>query len=519
MKKRPSDYLEQLVLSMSRQEIRYFRIECKRQGEKAQYEHLFEAILKAGNSYDEKQARAGLAVRQLIPESNFPMAKQYLEKALLRALRHYSEDHTIDNKIQRLFEEGKLLTDRRLYQAGIKKFEKACKLAMDYERFAILTDILERLIVDEVRYFHHSEGPEEYLMERYREKNRAMVLLQRQSEYQQLLHQAFLLLQTKSKNQGDEAYAEQLDKLSQHPLLMDTSRATTFHAQLYLYHAKSIVASLMNKDPHESLGYFRRIMELWSDYPLMKGYRPEMNIIYTGNYLTKAFECQDYQHFKQYITEVEGLNPRSVHDKMVQKRIVYLYKLVYYLNSLQLEAGMHLAEEVEATIDALWAENSTFGVRNDMLMFYNMALIYFFAEQFDEALRLVKKIMDKYRQSPVRPDIRLFMWVFRQALYFELGEFDVLANTQPYAENKLKNNERFTAFEEKMISHFRELGKNPPDRKELVALFQAFLQDLEAFGTKYHHIVGKKELIIWAKSRISGQSMAEVFKDIMQPLS
>ena len=511
-KKKARGPLLQLVQSLSKQEVRYFKLLAGLQGGSKQYEHLFEAMAKAGDGYNEKQARARLHSAGLVPEKNFPVVKFYLEQSLLRALRLFEEGHSNDSKIHRLFEEGKLLLARRITDAGLKKLQQARKLARDFERFAKLTEILDHLLSYEGRSLHHGLKAIDYMDELYAEKHWAIEQLKIESHYHQLLHRAYVLLKTQNKNRGDKHYENQLKQLSLHPALADTSQATSFFSQLFLYHTKSLICSIENVHPEDALEYYRKIMKLWADYPIFKKDKPEHYNVYLSNYLGKARENRDYRGVEPILQEMENQKPRTLNEQIVQTRNLLYNKFLFYMNTGRSEEALLLTNEIEAKVEELKSRNTGFGDNWEIIFFYNIAILFFHTERFNEALRMIQKILDEYRNSPDRRDIHFFCWVLRQVIYYELGLEDKLENIQYYAEKKLDENARLFEFEEMVFFHLSKLLKISPGSNPK-KLFSKFLEDLENKNERYQLIVGREEILIWIKSKLTGRKMTEIVEE------
>lgn len=125
-----SDFIHDLIISLSQTEKRYFKLYSGFSSEKDNkaYMILFELIEKQ-KSYDEEKIKKTYGIK------HFAQKKKHLIEKIQESLRHYHQKDNYNNEIDNYIQEGKLLIKRSFYKQAFKALKRAESKAKDAELF------------------------------------------------------------------------------------------------------------------------------------------------------------------------------------------------------------------------------------------------------------------------------------------------------------------------------------------------------------------------------------------------
>jgi hypothetical protein len=129
------DHLYELIQSLDKSEKRYFKIYFTNEAKEQKYLKLYDAIEKA-KEYDEKKIK--LQLKDAYIQKHFAETKYYLYQLILKVLKHYRTENSVDNLLLEKIQNIEVLIQKALWEQAISELQKAKKMAYDYERFEFL---------------------------------------------------------------------------------------------------------------------------------------------------------------------------------------------------------------------------------------------------------------------------------------------------------------------------------------------------------------------------------------------
>ena len=129
------DYLYELVQSLDKSEKRYFNVYFSSNKKESKHLILFKAIEKA-TEYDENKLKA--SIEDTYIQKHYAETKYYLYQQILKVLKDYRADNSIDNILLDKIQNIEILIQKALFEQAINELNKAKKMAYDYERFEFL---------------------------------------------------------------------------------------------------------------------------------------------------------------------------------------------------------------------------------------------------------------------------------------------------------------------------------------------------------------------------------------------
>ena len=127
----PIDVLHPLVQSLTKSEKRYFRLTVSmQQGEKG-YLRLFDCLDRHELFTDELK----LELKTAFPGTTLEPARKHLYRVLMKSLRQFESDKSVEEKLMNLIQDSLILFNRGLISVSFEQLEKAKSLALEYEKF------------------------------------------------------------------------------------------------------------------------------------------------------------------------------------------------------------------------------------------------------------------------------------------------------------------------------------------------------------------------------------------------
>jgi len=138
--KKPKEDLFELIQSLTPSEKRYFKVNSPHGSERKNYMKIFEEINKY-ETYDEERLRKKFKGEKVL--RNLAKEKQYLYKAILRSIRLFRLETSVDAQVRELILNAHFLQERGLYDQAKQHLTKAKELAKKYEKFPAILEILD----------------------------------------------------------------------------------------------------------------------------------------------------------------------------------------------------------------------------------------------------------------------------------------------------------------------------------------------------------------------------------------
>ncbi|MCB9296725.1 MAG: hypothetical protein H6559_26950 [Lewinellaceae bacterium] len=513
-----NDYLWRLVHLMDKSEARHFRLSArihngKKDGGKKKYEYLYDEIksVELAKNYDEDTIREKLDKEKKVPKGSFAVTKSYLADNLLRALRHLNENGSAEGKMRVLLDEAQLLFDRGILYKSARQLAKAKKLARKYQCFPLLAEILRMEVKQQMSILSQLEKPFQSLSRLYEEQEVVVKSLAQETEYNRLMNQAFALYHTRNTLPGEEGI-RLLETLRQDPALKTPERFLSFRSELLYHHAWGLIHTVENINPKLVFYHYQKTLEAWDKYPVFKEEYTRSYKLYLFNFLSTCHSQGDYSSFESILGKTQELESRTLAERSWDFFNTYQYKLLFLMNTGEVEAAQNLAREVDEKI-RLYTKRRYPLQKNKLLsLYYNISVLLFVTENYKTALHWADKIRKELRTTSARLDLKYFARILQLLILYESGQDDQLDNKEPYVKRLLKGQDMYSGFDAMVLKYLRKLCKYryTHDEKEL---FRGLLQEIEDSEAQYRKIRGREEVKLWAQSHLEGKKMIDLIQE------
>ncbi|MBC8265929.1 MAG: hypothetical protein H8E84_03095 [Flavobacteriales bacterium] len=279
MSKRNSDNLHQLILSLTKSEKRYFKID----NSNSKQILLFDAIDKL-KEYDSTTLVKKIKDKSIT--NQLALNKNRLYASILKSLRAFHSNNTVDSQLINMYLNAELLFNKTLYKQSKKILTQAKKIADKHEKHNILILIakLEKKLFEKNNY----SGVDNEIIKSLIDTDKALGLsILNHVEFWGLKSLLFSHMY-KQGQARTKAEQEEFNNIIKHPLLKDYKNAITTESK-YLYNHIYSAYHFSSNQFADSYGYLMKNVKLIEDNPAIFKEEPNTlfsiltNVIFIGN--------------------------------------------------------------------------------------------------------------------------------------------------------------------------------------------------------------------------------------------
>ncbi len=459
---KPSHDLFDLIKSLSRSEKRYFKIYAGKSSSEQNYLKVFGAIDKM-DQYDEKILIQSLGSSSLARQ--LPVLKNYLYKLILKSLRNYGADKSIDFQIKEMIMNSQLLMERGLNEQSHKQLEKASKLAREQERYEYMAEIgaLETALT--LKVSHRLDGVTEKLESIFAATHHYGNLLLMVESYRLISLKLLILNRRATYIRSDEmrdSYHElEKDSLLKGPPPEDSVRGAMF------YHQSKAITNLASLNFEATYHHLESVIELMEQNPWTIHYSPENYLYSLQNKISIAGQFLSSDKIVGMLKEMRQFSERfpkiSLPDHIQRTMLLFGYRME--LEILMKESRLSEAASLVSEIKHTLATSKIKVNLNDgytVIPLYQCLVHYYLATgQLREGLHFANLIINTPELST---DYQIFLdsQLLRIILLFDLKETELFESAMQNFYRFLKGQQRIHAFEKAIFEYLRKRMRLSP---------------------------------------------------------
>ncbi|MDN5212647.1 hypothetical protein QQ020_11345 [Fulvivirgaceae bacterium BMA12] len=448
-----------LIKSLNQSEKRYFKLFCSTINVESNYIKLFEAIDKQ-EVYDEKK------LRQIFSSEVFTrqlhVTKIYLSQLILKSLRNYHHKISKTAELADLTRDIEILFSKELFDQCYFTIEKAQKLAISYEKFALLTEILNwkrKLYL--ARFGANAARLQEI-------DDLAADGLRKLQSIQQYWSMTTNLSQfNRPDTEAKKFHESSILKTAGEPLAL-RSKILFYH----LLYGQGVMGS-NNQLAEESLENLIAVIEAHPHH-IKDDPGPYLNSL--NNKVTFLILHHRYDEVIPIIEKIRAVPDEFGIKKANKLRLrtllrTYNIELELYRDQKDLSKGKALMVTIRSFLEKY--EKSV--PDNYFILFWNQfANIEFMAKDYAAALVWVNRIMQI--KSDARLDIQRYARLLQLIIHFELGNVIFLRYSIDSYRRFLRKKTGISPFEKLCLRHFAKLSHVAPG--DYPVYLQKFYHDL-----------------------------------------
>lgn len=480
-----------LIHALDKAEKRYFKLYASLQKGGKNYQRLFDEVSKQ-ERYDEDALKHKFKGESFTKQ--FHVAKNYLYNLILRSMRAYNENRTVEGKLSNLMMDASFLENKGLYSQAQKALKRGRKLAEDYELHYMLLEILSRQRSKSVEF--SLKELEERSKTYFEQTWDLLELLKNETRYHELSDTFFITFR-KHRLLRDEQKLKELSKLLDDKLLQDDARPKSLYGT-YLFHFIHALYNMISGNVYEAHPHYKKAVEVLESNPSYIEENSYRYKIALANYLQNCHSLQLYDQFPEVLEKIRSVPSKSYDEEAEQFQNTYFLELLYLMNIGEFAQAVELVPAIDA---GLLKYESKINKARQLAFHHNLTVLFFVMEDFDKALDRLQPILNESNVDP-RQDIQAFSRIFQLLMHYELGNVDILDNMFNTTYRGLSRKGLINEYEEIVLRHMKKIPYIPI-RKERLERLSQFKEELLVIRKKRDPL-GIEELLLWIESKLTG---------------
>jgi len=504
-----SDNIFRFIKSLNQTEKAYFKIYASKhfRGKENISVKLFEAIDKQ-KKYDEDKIIRQLA--NLLPASRLSKEKNYLYHLILKILRNYHANQSIDIQLKCHLQDIEILYKKALYSQCFKTLKKAKKIAYKHEKHL---DILEIIKWEEKLYF--SGKAVKNLEKPVLEEGEILNKIENTHEYDHLLSMVLKL----TKGEGllrDQDKINILSTIISHPLLDNEEKTNSYEAKSRYYHIYSLYFQATG-ELSQSYEICKKWMQLHETHPELIDDDPLRYIAALNNFLLSMDKMKQQDEFEFTLKKLATIHQKYPNVDTESIKIIvfmryYSHLLAFYNHTGNFEKTITQIPEIET---GLLEYKGKLDKKHKLTLFLYIANAYCSLDEFSKALVWLNEILND-TDIETRQDIHGFAKILELLIHHEHNEVVLLESRVKSTYRFLATKHRLFQFESAILDFFRNELFKTISQKELIEAFKKLRKKLikhlkkDPFERKALEYF---DFISWLESKIEDRPMREIIKE------
>jgi hypothetical protein len=415
-----TDPLYQLIKSLSKSEKRNFKLYVNRiqSNEDSKFMVLFDVIDKQ-TDYNEDKI---LLKANDISKTQLSNLKAHLYKQILMSLRLNASNQDLDIYIHEQIDYAKLLYNKGLYNQSLKLLDKAKITATEYEKNAILLEILD--------FEKHIEG--QYITRSIdttaEEITNSSSLLSKKingtNNFSNLGIRLYgLYLRTSHvRNEKDLMFVSEFFKSNLPAYNIDE---LSFFEKLYLYQSY-VWYNYIVQDFLTCYKYASRWVDLFEENGHLIPVYADLYLKGLHNLLAALFFISHKQKFTEVLKTLEKLGTEEFilnneNNSVLLFQYRYINKINFHFMNGTFSDGLYLVKEIEKGIEHFGNKIDDNRILN---FYYKIGCLYFGSGDNKQAIKYLGKVIN--HPTHIRSDIHGFSHILNLIAYYELGNTEMV---------------------------------------------------------------------------------------------
>lgn len=509
MSSKISDFLHELIHSLTKSEKRYFKLLSSRHtiGEENNYILIFDFIDKQ-DVYDEDELKKNFKGESFL--NKLSITKKRLYDHILNALDNFHSQSNAESQIFKMIHSAEILSNKSLYNQSNKLLLRAEKLAEKNELTNVLIHIRSKLktLLEKNNYLDIQPTLLDEIKSRDEELQNISFVETALWNIKSQLFQHMALHGIARTEEDKKEYLLIYLKLQEIPDI-DNS---TIEIRYLLNHIRSAYYfSIQEMD--KSLDALQSNLSLFQNTESLIKNHPDRYFSILTNSIYTAQNLNLFDRSEMYLTQLKDLE-KDILDS--NQDVDLQVKLFSSLSSIELSLYTQKGdyEEAKKAVEHIESSFKKYGdsispIRMAFLWF-KIACVHLANGEPQTALKAVRKILND-AELDRKEDIVSFAHLLELFINIELGDLDYLTHANRTTKRFLTSRNRLFEFEKELLSFVSKYAttKNRFDQIERWESLHKRLIELtkdpyQASGLEYF------DFILWAESKFSNKSFIEL---------
>ena len=470
---KPSSELFDLIRTLTKSEKRFFKLQSSLQSGDKNYVRLFDLVEKM-DEYDEDIVKKTFAGEKFI--KHLPSEKNHLYKLILKSLRSYYSETSIASALKQDIKNIEILYNKGLFDECTKFIERAKKVAVRYEKFYYLFELIswEKTLLEE----SFENGQFVNLDSLILEEQHVLDKLQNLTAYHVLYSKINYVFRSGGYSRTEEN-TRIINEIVEHPLIKGKNTALSERASTICYYTQGF-CNLAKGETQVALEKYRKVKDILDSHPdlrtdLAKRYIRTLSQIVQCLLETRQFsEADSCIHELNQLQELDGFDTPDTHARI--RTEVILSNLQKYIFSGRFNEGV---AAMTAEMESVKANETALHKEIVLRMYYYMAYLHFGAGQHSKALQWLNRVIND-NENDLRQDLYGYARLFNIVVHYELGNSDLLEYTLKSTARYLQKRMRDFEVEKLILEQFKKLirARTSIEKREQLIGFKKELEAL-----------------------------------------
>ena len=496
-----------LIKSLSKSEKRYFKLFISKNaiGESSHYLKLFDFIEKAGSI--DKQVLQKYYGNDDFIQKQYGIYKHLLYKQILKSLRAYHSEKSVDARIMELICDTKILFDKVLYSDAGKMLKKAKAIASKYEKNIQMLEIIywEKKIILSSSMSENTSNKK--LIQLYEEEKLIIKKIDNLNEYWKLKAFSFLFFLENGvlrKQEDIIKYNVFIDA----PILKNPALALSYWAKISYYGLLAQYSFAVN-DLEESYVYLKKMVDLIEAHPHQIEYDPMYYCSTLHNLLLLLSTLKKYDELFYRIPNLKIIFVKfQFHSPILLK--TYIIEFGSYIESGQFKKAVQLLPEVEALLKAKTTKDEI----QELHFYYGTAQLYFGIRDYKKALASLNVILNDNKTN-FRPEVHNIARILYLIIHFEKGNTELLPYLIKSVYRYLMQKKQLHKVENLFIWFIRTKLDKMNTKSNQIEAFKTLREELleickDPMEARFLEFF---DIISWLESKIENRSFGEILRE------
>jgi hypothetical protein len=496
-----------LIKSLSKSEKRYFKLNASLFHENSLLILLFN-ILDKQEVYNVKEMISAFKKKKAAKQLS--LSKNRLYSLILKTMRNYYADKTLDHQINVMFQNVSFLLHKRLVKEALNELVKIEKIALAHERFSNLIEVME------IRWNLTGVVNSELI---YNQMLELLKKIENVSQYRFMQDKVVSAIRETTVIARNQEEVKKVKSLIRNSYFENEAMASTHMSKSYYYITHFFYARFIG-DANTAYNVCKSHIRYLEKHQEFIHQNPKSYRVALTNYLVSQSDTRKFNDFWKTIEKLALIPDKYTEANNTDFRTdvklrVYEKKLGYYFYTLQYQKGAELIPEIEAWRDSVDLDSQA-GFDISLCIFAMQ--LFFMLSNYNEALKWLNYILNKNNEEQeVAKAYQVFARILSLLIYYETGDLDLLEYKIRSSERFLSKTKQLHQVENDIIFFFRNNvlnGKENIDKgfRSLKAKLKSTRNDpLEEHYLKDY--LRDFDFISWIDSKIEKKSFAAVVRE------
>lgn len=511
MSTRVTDFLHELISSLTKSEKRYFKLLSSRHtiGEENNYVLLFDFIDKQ-NEYNEEHVFDHFHGQAFL--NRFSITKKRLYNHILSALDSFHSQSSIQAQLHKMLHSADILIHKTLYAQATKLLRSAEKLAQKNEALNILIDIRkkQKILQEKNNFMDLSELELNTISETDTDYHKQSLYEDKLWNIKSRLLQQMILHGQVRSIENEKTFETIYNELQG----LNKPKTATLEAQYLRLHIESAYHFAL-QHYQESLTAMEQNLNLFEKNKDLLDKHPERyfslltNLVYTSDHLGCFDKSEIYlAALKKFEAIVNQLPDIDLQMKLFTT--ISSINLSFSTRRGNYEDATSFIPEIKEGLNKFGEKIS--GARNAFLQF-KMATIYLSIGENNLALKAIRTILNDTSLDK-KEDIVAFAHLLELFIHIELGDVEYLPYARTSTIRFLKKRNRFYAFEEALLT-FAKKYVNVTNKFDAMEKWEELHEKLQKLSEDPYQASALEyfDFISWAEAKSKDVSFLKVCQD------